>query len=81
MLDDDRYLAQLCGLAANPSLPRQLLDRLVTAASGELHDQPGAFELLDHPLEPRSRLGVDERRSRTSSPRHTAQPSWCRRAS
>lgn len=37
--DDDRYLAQLCGLAANPNLPRQLLDRLVTAASGE---QPSA---------------------------------------
>jgi hypothetical protein len=35
VLDDDRYLAQLCGLAANPNLPRQLLDRLVTAASGE----------------------------------------------
>lgn len=49
MLDDDRYLAHLCGLAANPSLPRQLLDRLVTAASGELHDHPGAFELLAHP--------------------------------
>ena len=49
MLDDDRYLAHLCGLAANPSLPRQLLDRLVTAASGELHDQPTALELIDHP--------------------------------
>ncbi|MET0236079.1 MAG: hypothetical protein ABW224_15650 [Kibdelosporangium sp.] len=40
MLDEDRYLAQLCGLAANPSLPRPLLDRLVTAASGELRDEP-----------------------------------------
>ncbi|MBP2326754.1 hypothetical protein JOF56_007139 [Kibdelosporangium banguiense] len=40
LLDEDRYLAQLCGLAANPSLPRPLLDRLVTAASGELRDEP-----------------------------------------
>jgi hypothetical protein len=49
VLDDDRYLAHLCGLAANPSLPRPLLDRLVTAASGELHDQPSAGPLPDQP--------------------------------
>jgi hypothetical protein len=44
VLDEDRYLAQLCGLAANPNLPRQLFDRLVTAASGE---QPSPGDLAE----------------------------------
>jgi hypothetical protein len=64
VLDDDRYLAQLCGLAANPSLPRQLLDRLVTAASGE---QPSPGDLAEF-------LAMADSRPAMMPPRLSSEP-------